>query len=134
MPEKISSKFGPPPLYAQPMLFWLANIISSEAIKGNPTLEEVLATTPPPTGQNHWVLQWEESKLDQAVFPEWTACGPREKNRSPASWSHQMSAWAIRARFPDGVGLHCARREVLVKTNGEMTMHYRRREQLANST
>ncbi|KAK0743500.1 hypothetical protein B0T18DRAFT_468843, partial [Schizothecium vesticola] len=117
MPEKISSKLGPPPLYSQPMLFWLANIISSEAIKGNPTLEEVLATTPPPIGQNHWVLQLEESKLDQAVFPKLTSRGPKEKNRSPASWSHQISAWAIRVRFPDGVGLHCARREVLVKTN-----------------
>jgi len=38
------------------MLFWLANIISSKALEGNPTLEEVLAMTPPPNGRKHWVF------------------------------------------------------------------------------
>jgi hypothetical protein len=117
MPEKISSKLGPPPLYAQPMLFWLANIISSKALKGNPTLEKILSLTPP-KGRKHWVLQWEESMLDKPVFPVWTACRPKEKSRSPSSWGHQASNWAIRAGFVDGMGLHCPRREILVKTNG----------------
>jgi hypothetical protein len=107
------------------MLFWLANIISSGVLKGNPTLDEVLAMKPPTSGQNHWVLEWEESKQDKAAFPVWDSCGQREKNRSPTSWAQQISAWAIRARFTDGVGLHCARREVLVKTNGEISIPYR---------
>ena len=53
MSEKISSKLGPPPLYTQPMLFWLANIISSKALKGNPNLEGILCLTPP-KGRKHW--------------------------------------------------------------------------------
>jgi hypothetical protein len=34
------------------MLFRLANIISSKALKGNPTLEEILNLTPP-KGRKH---------------------------------------------------------------------------------
>ena len=84
MPEKISSRLGPPPLYAQPMLFWLANIISSKVLKGNPTFKRVLDLTPP-KGRKHWVMQWEESMLDEPVLPEWTLREPKEKSRSPSS-------------------------------------------------
>jgi len=119
MAEKISSNLGPPPLYAQPMLFWLANIISSNALKGNPTLEEILGL-PPPKGRKHWVMEWHESMLDKPVFPEWTACGPKEKSRNPAAWGFHASDWAIRAGFVNGMGLHCPRREILVKANGKI--------------
>ncbi len=114
----LSSRLGPPPLYSQPMLFWLANIISSKALMGDLTLEEVLKLTPP-KGRKHWVLQWKEHMLDRPVFPEWTSRGPKETARSPSSWGHQASAWARRAGFVDGMGLHCPRREILVKTNGK---------------
>jgi hypothetical protein len=117
MPEKISSRLGPPPLYAQPMLFWLANIISSKAL--NPTLKEVLDLTPP-KDRKHWVMQWEERMSDEPVFQEWTSREPKEKSRSPSSWGHQASDWARRARFVDGMGLHCPRREILVKANGKI--------------
>lgn len=118
MPEKISSRLGPPPLYAQPMLFWLANIISSKALKGNPALEEVLDLTPP-DDRKHWVMQWEERMSEEPVFPGWTSRGPEEKSRSLSNWGRQASDWAKRARFVDGMGLHCPRREALVKANGK---------------
>ncbi|KAF2452498.1 hypothetical protein BDY21DRAFT_375505 [Lineolata rhizophorae] len=92
IPEKMSPKLGPPPLYSQPTLLWLATFISSKAIKGNPTLEEVLGLVPPP-GRKHGVIPWEEDMLDKPVFPN----------------------TAKRAGFCDGMGFHALRPGVLVK-------------------
>ncbi|KAM5357705.1 hypothetical protein ACJZ2D_015990 [Fusarium nematophilum] len=114
--ERLSSNRGPPPLYAQPILFFLANFLSSGAIKGNPTLEDMLNYTPP-QHRRHWVFEWKEDMLEKPIFPDWTADGPQATARSPYNWSHQASRWAIRAGFIDGCGMHCPRRDSLLKAN-----------------
>ncbi|KAF4998781.1 hypothetical protein FDECE_11709 [Fusarium decemcellulare] len=114
--EKLSSDRGPPPLYAQPILFFLANFLSSGAIKGDPALEDMLNYTPP-QNRRHWIFEWKDEMLESPIFPEWNADGPRPLARSPCNWSHQASRWAIRAGFVDGCGMHCPRRDSLLKAN-----------------
>jgi hypothetical protein len=103
-------------LYAQPILFFLANFLSSGAIKGNPTLEDMLNYTPP-QHRRHWVFEWKDDMLEKPIFPDWTADGPKATARSPYNWSHQASRWATRAGFIYGCGMHCPRRDSLLKAN-----------------
>ncbi|KPM33976.1 hypothetical protein AK830_g12599 [Neonectria ditissima] len=114
--ERLSSSCGPPPLYAQPILFFLANFLSSGAIKGNPTLEDMLTYTPP-KNRGHWIFEWKDDMLETPIFPDWNADGPEATARSPDNWSHHSSRWAKRAGFVDGCGMHCPRRESLLKAN-----------------
>ncbi|KAF4458660.1 carbonic anhydrase 2 [Fusarium albosuccineum] len=114
--EKLSSDRGPPPLYAQPILFFLANFLSSGAIKGDPALEDMLNYIPP-QNRRHWIFEWKDEMLESPIFPEWDADGPKPLARSPCNWSHQASRWAIRAGFVDGCGMHCPRRDSLLKAN-----------------
>src|SRR5437773_1203292 len=59
----------PPPLFAQPMLHWLANIISSGAFADYyKTVEQVLAAVPP-SNSNFRVMEWADDKKDEPVFP-----------------------------------------------------------------
>ncbi|EHA55114.1 hypothetical protein MGG_15788 [Pyricularia oryzae 70-15] len=119
MPERISSNSGPPPLYSQPMLFWLANMISSKVIKGNPSLQEILQIVPQ-EGRNHRILSFADDLKDHPVFPMWTKTGSEHNARSSSSVSQHISDWAKRAGFVNGIGgLHSARREALVKANGD---------------
>ena len=99
------------------MFHWLANIISSGALKEYHSIENILRLEPP-EGEDFWVLEWAEDMKDQPVFPTWSAEGPLDKNRDPTAWGKQASEWAVRAGFVDGVGLHAPRREILINTNG----------------
>lgn len=124
MPERISSNSGPPPLYSQPMLFWLANMISSKVIKGNPSLQEILQIVPQ-EGRNHRILSFADDLKDHPVFPMWTKTGSEHNARSSSSVSQHISDWAKRAGFVNGIGgLHSARREALVKANGKRIALY----------
>ncbi|KAK3361657.1 hypothetical protein B0T24DRAFT_538692 [Lasiosphaeria ovina] len=98
------------------MFHWLANIISSGALKEYHSIEDILRLEPP-EGEDFWVLEWAEDMKDQPVFPTWSAEGPLDKNRDPTAWGKQASEWAVRAGFVDGVGLHAPRREILINTN-----------------
>ena len=80
-------------------------------------MDQILALTPQP-GESYRTLEWADDKLDQPVFPEWSAEGPKDKPKSPNSWGTQASAWAVPAGFPEGMGLHASRREALIKVDG----------------
>ncbi|KAK8071921.1 hypothetical protein PG996_005269 [Apiospora saccharicola] len=114
--EKIEGEDGPPPLFAQPILHWLANFLSAQAFRDFKTVDQILALTPRP-GESYRILDWADDKRDQPVFPEWTAEGPKDKPKSPKSWGTQASAWAVRAGFTEGMGLHASRREALIKVD-----------------
>jgi hypothetical protein len=121
MAEKVVGPDGlPPPLYAQPMLHWLANILSAQAFEKFSSIEDVYRLKPPGK-EDFWILEWAPAKKNKPVFPAWSSTGPREKCRSPSSLGKQASAWAIRSGFLDGVGLHAPRRESLLKCNGKMS-------------
>jgi len=64
-------------------------------------------------------MEWDDCVLMDPVFPEMHASGPTKKAKNPNSWGTQCSQWAIRAGFPQGMGLHAARREALIKVDGE---------------
>ncbi|XEV04772.1 hypothetical protein FSHL1_010059 [Fusarium sambucinum] len=106
----------PPPLFAQPMLHWLANIISSRAFADLGTVEEVLALQPPSNG-NFRNLEWADDVKEKPVFPEWSPTGPKAKQKDPKSWVSQFSDWGRRAGFTAQFGLHAVRREALIKVN-----------------
>jgi len=108
----------PPPLYAQPILHWLANILSSNAFAGYHSVEEVLNLRPPEQ-EDLWVVQWAPQMKGRPVFPAWSAEGPLDKCRTPTAWGRQAFGWAVRVGFVDGIGLHAPRREILIKTNGK---------------
>ncbi|KAK8038354.1 hypothetical protein PG994_015121 [Apiospora phragmitis] len=114
--ERIEGEDGPPPLFAQPILHWLANFLSTQAFRDFRTVDQILALTPRP-GESYRILEWADDKLDHPVFPEWSAEGPKDKPKSPKSWGTQASAWAVRAGFPAGMGLHASRREALIKVD-----------------
>lgn len=107
----------PPSLYAQPLLHWLANILSSNAFKDYHTIEDILKLEPP-ENEDFWTLEWAKDMEDKPVFPAWSSEGPLDESRDPTAWGGQASDWAVRAGFVNGVGLHAPRREVLIKTNG----------------
>lgn len=66
------------------------------------------------------MIPWEEDMLDKPIFPSWASDGPKVEARSPSSFGHQASDFARRAQFPDGMGLHAPRREILVKVAGKI--------------
>jgi len=139
----------PPPLFAQPMLHWLANIISSGAFAGYKTVEQVLAAVPP-SNSNFRVMEWADDKKDEPVFPRWTSkgpvlskkppttakepgssktqetrMGPKYLPRSPKSWGQQASDWALRAGFLAVFGIHAIRRIILMLANGKIALSTR---------
>ncbi|PWI64678.1 hypothetical protein PCL_08687 [Purpureocillium lilacinum] len=110
-PDKI-----PPPLFAQPLLHWLANIISSGASPELETVEQALALEPPRNG-NFRLIEWDHSMLEKPVFPKWTGKGHADESRSPDSFGTDGSKWAKRAGLTTGLGLHAPRREILINCN-----------------
>jgi len=112
-PDKI-----PPPLFAQPLLHWLANFISSGASPELETVEQALALEPPRNG-NFRLIEWDHSMLEKPVFPKWTGKGPADESRSPDSFGTDGSKWAKRAGLTTGLGLHAPRREILINCNGK---------------
>ncbi|CVL08763.1 uncharacterized protein FMAN_06804 [Fusarium mangiferae] len=106
----------PPPLFAQPMLHWLANLIASHAFADLDTIEQVLSLEPPKNG-NFRILPWAADVREKPVFPEWSSSGPKTKPKNPQSWVSQFSDWGNRAGFTAQLGLHAVRREALIKVN-----------------
>lgn len=110
----------PPPMFAQPMLYWLANIISSRAFADFNDVAQLLALKPP-QDSNFRILAWADDAKERPVFPEWTSGGPKEKTKSPTSWASQFANWGRRTGFTAPLGLHSVRREALIKVNGKQT-------------
>ncbi|KAK5988066.1 hypothetical protein PT974_12203 [Cladobotryum mycophilum] len=106
----------PPPLFAQPILHWLANIISSGVSAELRTVDDALKMRPPAHSRFR-VIEWQEEMKQTPVFPTWTRDGQEKASRNPTSWGSQASSWANRAGFPNGVPLHALRREALIKCN-----------------
>ncbi|OBT38904.1 hypothetical protein VE00_10781 [Pseudogymnoascus sp. WSF 3629] len=104
-----------PPLLANPLLFLLSIIISSNAFKNYKTVEDVLSARAPKG--KYRIMAWAHDVLDIPVFPEMSMDGPTEKAKNDASWGKQCSEWARRADFPNGMGLHAARREALIQVD-----------------
>ncbi|OBT56677.1 hypothetical protein VE04_03810 [Pseudogymnoascus sp. 24MN13] len=104
-----------PPLLAHPLLFLLSIIISSNAFKNYKTVEDVLSARAPKG--KYRIMAWAHDVLDLPVFPEMSMDGPTEKAKNDASWGKQCSEWARRADFPNGMGLHAARREALIQVD-----------------
>lgn len=111
---------GYPPILAQPIVHWLANILASQALAEYQTLDEILKIRPP-DGRSYCLLEWADHMLDKPVFPEWCANGKTSKARSPTAWGTQASAWAIRSGLTNGLGFHSARRKALINCNGKST-------------
>ncbi|EGU76075.1 hypothetical protein FOXB_13413 [Fusarium oxysporum f. sp. conglutinans Fo5176] len=106
----------PAPLFAQPMLHWLANMVASRAFADLDDVEQLLALKPPGNG-NFRILQWADDAKEKPVFPEWASSGPKAKTKSPRSWVTQFSDWGKRAGFTAPLGLHAVRREALIRVN-----------------
>ena len=125
----------PPPLFAQPMLHWLANIISSQAFADYQTVDEALAALPPNNSGSFRIVPWAKGKENEPVFPQWTAKGRGKKPRTPTSWANQAYDWARRASFVIEIfGMHAARRAALISVNSEPPRDSKRRElSFANS-
>uniref|UniRef100_A0A4E9EHL3 C2H2-type domain-containing protein n=1 Tax=Gibberella zeae TaxID=5518 RepID=A0A4E9EHL3_GIBZA len=115
--EQVEGPDGmPPPLFAQPMLHWLANLISSRAFADFDTVEQILALEPPKNG-NFRILEWADDAQEKPVFPEWSTTECKTKSKNPKSWVTQFSDWGNRAGFTAQLGLHAVRREALIKVN-----------------
>lgn len=110
-----------PPLVAQPIIHWLANIISSQALAQYHTLDQILEARPP-ENRSYRTLEWADHMLDQPVFPEWQPDGRKPKPRLPTAWGRQASAWAIRAGLTNGLGFHSIRRKALINCNGRVLL------------
>lgn len=123
----------PPPLFAQPMVHWLVNLVSSGALRDYKTLEDVLSAVPE-EGESFCFLEWEDDMLDMPVFPEWSTSGPKPKAKNDKAWGSQVSKWAKRAGFLLGLAIHAIRREILLKANGKILRGPRRTSGIADST
>ena len=130
MAERMEGPDGlPPPLYAQPMLHWLVNIISSGALGIDCSVKKILKLQPL-EGEDFWPIAWVENMKSRPVFPNWSADGPLDKARGLTAWGKHASLWAQRAGFVDGLGLHAPCREILIKTNGKKSSIYKTEKQI----
>jgi hypothetical protein len=98
-------------------LFLLSIFISRRAFKKYRTLEDVLAARA--LKGKYQIMEWADNALGSPVFSEMTVDGLTEKAKTASSWSHECSDWAKRADFPNGMGLHAARREALIQVDGK---------------
>ncbi|KAF1346306.1 hypothetical protein EJ07DRAFT_145073, partial [Lizonia empirigonia] len=105
-----------PPLFAHGLMFLLPIFIKSQAFRDFKTIEDIFAARPRPDEQ-YWIMEWDDRVLMDPVFPEMSASGPINKPKNPNSWGSQCSKWAVRAGFPQGMGLHAVRREALIKVD-----------------
>jgi hypothetical protein len=112
-----------PPLVAQPIVHWLANIVSSQAFARYHTLDQILAIRPP-KNSSYCVIEWADHMLDKPVFPEWTPDGRLDKTRCPNAWGSQSTALAKRAGMTNGLGFHSVRRKALINCNGKSSPLY----------
>ncbi|KAI0467050.1 hypothetical protein F4859DRAFT_507006 [Xylaria cf. heliscus] len=80
-------------LFAQLMVHWLVNIISSGALRDYKTIEDVLGAVPE-EGKSFCYLEWADNMLDMP-----------------------LSHWAKRAGSLLGLAVHAIRREILLKVN-----------------
>jgi len=108
----------PPPLFSQLILHWLVNIISAGALRDYKTIEDVLDVMPD-EGDSYCFLEWADDMLEKLVFPEWSESGPKAKARNDKAWGNQVSHWARRAGFVDGLAIHAIRREILINVDGK---------------
>ncbi|EFY94585.2 carbonic anhydrase [Metarhizium robertsii ARSEF 23] len=116
-PERMNTPDGLyPPLVAQPIVHWLANIVSSQAFARYHTLDQILAIRPP-KNSNYCIIEWADHMLDKPVFPEWNPDGRSEKTRCPNAWGSQSTALAKRAGMTNGLGFHSVRRKALINCN-----------------
>ncbi len=100
------------------MVHWIVNIISAGALRDYKTLEDVLNVIPG-EGESFCPLEWGDDMLDKPVFPEWSDSGPKLKAKNDKAWGKQVSDWAKRAGFINGLAIHAVRREILIKANGK---------------
>ena len=107
-----------PPLYANNLLFFLAIFISLGAFRDFKSIKDVLAARPQGK-ESYRILEWDDNICDKPVFPEMSSTAPKPKAKNENVWGKQCSDWARRAGFEEGMGLHAARREVLVKVDGK---------------
>ncbi|RYP14043.1 hypothetical protein DL767_010440 [Monosporascus sp. MG133] len=131
--ERLEGPDGlPPPLFAQPMLHWLVNIISARAFRDYQTIEDVLNVIPE-EGESFCFLDWADDMLNKPVFPEWSESGPEDKAKNDKAWGNQVSQWAKRAGFINGLPIHAIRREILIKVNGKTFTLSGKTSSIANS-
>ncbi|KAB5550744.1 hypothetical protein GE09DRAFT_1033211 [Coniochaeta sp. 2T2.1] len=104
-----------PPLFSQPMLWWLANFLSSGAFKDYKTIDDIFSVRPP-DGETFWMLDWDDSALKRPVFPQWTVEGRVEVPKNAKAWGNDASDWAKRAGY-FGFAIHAVRRESLIRVN-----------------
>lgn len=99
------------------MLWYIVNFLSSGALRDYKTVEDLFSETPPP-GETYWIIDWADDSGNKPVFPQWSK-NDLNKKKTPTSWGNDASNWAKRAGLIFGLGLHAARREILIKLNGE---------------
>lgn len=72
----------------------------------------------PQEKETYRILEWDEDICDEPIFPEMSSAGRKLKPKNEKVWGKQCSDLARRAGF-ESMGLHAARREVLIKVDGK---------------
>jgi hypothetical protein len=101
------------------MLWWIVNFLSAGAFRDCKTIEDVFNLRPADE-EDFRKIEWADDVLNQAVFPEWSVDGKKEKVKSHAAWAKDVSDWGQRANIL-GLTVHCIRREILINVTGKLS-------------
>jgi hypothetical protein len=106
------------PLYANPILPFLAVAIADNAFQDYDTVEEIFAIPPPFDGTLH-ELRIKEKLLPMPFFQTMSPSGPTGKIQKAVAVAKRLVDLGHRAGYPENIGFRATRREALVKADGK---------------
>lgn len=105
------------PLYANPVLPFLAQALADHIFRDYKTFTEIEQIRPPPKGFA-MPLEILPEKLDLPVLQMLDKKGPNGKIRKSTCYGNRLAKRGHRAGFEQRVKVHDMRREALVKADG----------------
>ena len=105
------------PLYANPVLPFLAIALADDAFQDYHTFEEIFAIPPPFDGTLFELRIRKELHL-VPFFQTMSPNGPTGKIQKAASVAKRLVDSGHRAGYPQNIGFRATRREALVKADG----------------
>jgi hypothetical protein len=105
------------PLYANPILPFLAIALADDAFQDYHTFEEIFAI-PPPFDRTLFELRIRKELYLIPFFQTMSPKGPTGKIQKAVSFSKRLVDLGHRAGYSQNIGFRAVRREVLVKADG----------------
>jgi hypothetical protein len=105
------------PLFANPVLLFLAIAIANNAFRDYHSVEDIFAIPAPRQGTAK-ILKFRNSILNDPFFQCMPCDGPTLQYKDANSYYRRKVALGHRARYMVNITTHASRREIMVKVGG----------------